>query len=58
MEHVGEIDRLVAHWLPKRESMTTAALRTAISHELEMLEYTPSQVETITPQILDRLTTK
>lgn len=50
-----EIDRIVDHWKKTGSNMTTAQLRDAIGEELEMLEYTPTQVERLLPQIVRRV---
>ena len=55
METVGEVDRIVAHWQERGAKMSRSELRYSISHELEMLEYEPDQVEALLPQILDRV---
>ncbi len=56
MENIHEIDRLVDHWKEEGQGMSKAQLRSKIGYELEMLEYSPAQVEAVLPQILDRLT--
>jgi hypothetical protein len=58
MESIGEIDRLVDHWRVEGAKMSKNELRTAIGHELEMLEYSPDQVKAVLPQIMVRLSGK
>lgn len=47
-----EVKRLADHWRKNKKSMSKDELVDAIGHDLEMLEYSPEEVERVVPMVL------
>ena len=53
-EQVSELDRIVAYWV-EQGNITNEALQHGIGTDLEMLEYSPEEVEKELPKLVDRV---
>lgn len=47
-----ELERIAAHWREEGQDMGDDELLDAISYDLEMLEYSPEEIDMMAPQVL------
>lgn len=52
IQRVREVKRIADHWREKGKGMSKDKLVDQIGNDLEMLEYSPDEVEKMIPQVL------
>jgi hypothetical protein len=50
-----DVETLSTYWNEHGTDMDTDAINSAVRNDLAQLEYMPDQIETIVPQIMDRV---
>lgn len=56
MDPESDMDKIVAHWKEKSKDMTKDEVLDAIADELEQLEYSPEEIDSmLIPTILKKL---